>query len=374
MPPTPDPSQKPNNLAKTADWMDGFDPYSLTCPQLSDHVMALGGKPVHARRWFRALHRTEETDPGRVPDLGIALADRLRAVMRPARPTLAARLDSPDGTVKLRVNLADGHAVETVLIPEGDRLTLCLSAQAGCAVGCGFCATATLGLARNLTTGEIVGQWHLARGEAARPITNVVFMGMGEPLHNWSAVRDAIAIFNDQAAWGLSRHRITVSTSGVLPRMALPIRESGVALALSLHHTRQEERAALIPLSRRYPLPELISELRRLALEEQAVIMVQYLLLGGQNDSLTHADELAGLLGDFPCHVNLLTYNTVPGLPYGSPEPQVVAAFRDRLRGVGIRVGLRESRGGDIAGACGQLALRTVAPAQISTSKTPNFV
>ncbi|MDH4247101.1 MAG: 23S rRNA (adenine(2503)-C(2))-methyltransferase RlmN [Deltaproteobacteria bacterium] len=340
----------------------GFDPFSLPYLALEERVVALGGSPVHARGWFRALHRTGEADPGQVPNLGVALAVRLRAALRPALPRLSHQVTSPDGTIKLRLELADGLAVEAVLIPEGERLTLCLSAQAGCAVGCGFCATATLGLARNLSAGEIVGQWRLARKVAERPITNVVFMGMGEPLHNWFAVRDAIAIFNDQAVWGLSRRRITVSTSGVLPRMAAPIRDAGVALALSLHHTRQEERAALIPLARRYPLPELMAELRRLVQEERAVVMVQYLLLKGENDSLDHADELAALTGGFPCHVNLLTYNAVPGLPFDSSEPQTLLEFRNRLRAAGIHVGLRQSRGGDIASACGQLAPKSEPP------------
>lgn len=349
----PDPAlETPSTTAGT------FDPADLPYAALEARVLALGGRPVHALRWFRALHRHGVADPAGVPELGRALTARLWAAVahRPLR--LEATRRAADATVKLRLGLHDGLAVESVLIPDGRRLTLCLSTQAGCAVGCGFCATGTMGLARNLTPGEIVGQYQHARAVAERPITNLVFMGMGEPLHNWPAVRTALGLFTDHNAYGLSRWKITVSTSGVLPRMASVVQEGRVALALSLHGTRDEERSALIPLNRRWPIAALVGELRRLALEADAITMVQYLLLGGRNDSPAHAAELAALLGDFPCHVNLLTYNPTPGLPFEPPAAKRVAAFKDVLRQSGLRVAHRESRGDDIAGACGQLALR----------------
>jgi len=337
-----------------------FDPSSLTQDELDARVRALGGAPVHARRWFRALHREGVADPARVPELGRNLTARLQAVAAPAPVRLDEAARSDDGTVKLRVTLSGG-AVECVLIPDKQRLTLCLSSQIGCAVGCSFCATARMGLVRNLTPGEIVGQVRVARQVATetfgRAVTNVVFMGMGEPLHNWSAVHTAIELLNDSNAYNLARRRITVSTSGIVPHMAEVVRLR-VDLALSLHAVDDAARNALIPLNRRWPIAEVIAELRRLALEERGRIMIQYLLMAGVNDGHADASRLAALVRDFPCHVNLLQYNPAPGLPYERPDDAAVSRFKRWLMDAGVRVYHRSSRGLDIDGACGQLALQ----------------
>jgi 23S rRNA (adenine2503-C2)-methyltransferase len=333
-----------------------FDPFALPYPALEARVRAQGGAPLHALRWFRSLHRTGEADPARVPELGRRLAANLRQQIRPCLPEIEERRQSADGTIKLRMRLTDGERIESVLIPDGRRLTLCLSSQAGCAVGCRFCATGKLGLRRNLSAGEIVGQLVRARAAVPAPVTNVVFMGMGEPLQNWPAVRDAVDLLNAPNAYNLSRHRITISTSGILPRLDAVVREARTGLAFSLHATRDAERAELIPLNRVYPLAQVIAELKRLALHHGGRIMIQYLLLAGRNDTPEHARELWGWLRDWPCHVNVLEYNPVPGLPFVRTERDAALRFKQELLALGARVYHRESRGGDIAGACGQLA------------------
>lgn len=333
-----------------------FDPFALPYPALEARVRALDGAPLHALRWFRNLHRTGDADPARVPELGRRLTARLRQHIRPCLPEIEERRQSADGTIKLRLRLTDGERIESVLIPDGRRLTLCLSSQAGCAVGCRFCATGTMGLRRNLSAGEIVGQLVRARTVVPAPVTNVVFMGMGEPLQNWPAVRDAVDLLNAPNAYNLSRHRITISTSGILPRLEAVVREARTGLAFSLHATRDEERAALIPLNRVYPFAQVIAELKRLALHHGGRIMIQYLLLAGRNDTPQHARELWEWLRGWPCHVNVLEYNPVPGLAFVRTEREVTGRFKRELLALGARVYHRESRGGDIAGACGQLA------------------
>jgi 23S rRNA (adenine2503-C2)-methyltransferase len=338
-----------------------FDPFGLPYPALERRVLELGGATVHALRWFRALHRTGSADPSHAFELGRALSARLEQAAQPRLPTVEQCQRSADGTLKLRLRLVDGAQVESVLIPDGPRLTLCVSSQAGCAVGCRFCATGRLGLTRNLTAGEIVGQLIAARAPAQTAglgrITNLVFMGMGEPLRNWPAVRDAVEVFHAPNAHNLSRHKMTISTSGILPRLAGVVCEARTGLALSLHATTDEERQALIPLNRAWPIAALMAELRRLALHHGGRTMIQYLLLEGVNDSPRHARELWAWVQDFPCHINILQYNPVPGLPYGRPSEASVARFKGLLLASGARVYHRESRGRDIAGACGQLAL-----------------
>ncbi len=346
-----------------------FDPFGLPFPALEARVIALGGASVHALRWFRSLHRSGNPDPGIVPELGKRLTARLRQAIVPRLPQVEQRQQSADGTLKLSLSLADGERIESVLIPDGERLTLCLSSQAGCAVGCRFCATARMGLRRNLSAGEIVGQVIRAREQASflapgdkrsaeRPITNVVFMGMGEPLQNWPAVRDAVDLLNAPNAYNLSRHKITISTSGVLPRLEAVVRQARTGLAFSLHATRDEARSELIPLNRAYPLADVMAELKRLALHHGGRIMIQYLLLAGRNDTPGHARELWEWVRDWPCHINLLEYNEVEGLAgaFVRPQRETTGRFKAELLARGARVYHRASRGGDIAGACGQLA------------------
>jgi len=346
-----------------------FDPFGMPYPALERRVLEMGGAPVHAMRWFRSLHRSGDPHPGRAFEMGRQLSARLEQALRPSLPVLEEGLRSGDGTLKLRLRLADGQRVESVLIPDGPRTTLCVSSQAGCAVGCRFCATASLGLARNLTAGEIVGQLIAARAAAPERITNLVFMGMGEPLLNWGAVSAAVEIFHASNAHNLSRHKMTISTSGILPRLEDVVCRARTGLALSLHATRDEERSALIPLNRVYPIAALIAELKRLARDHGGRTMIQYLLIEGENDSPRHARELWQWVHDFPCHINLLQYNPVPGLPYRRPDLDSVRRFKTELLARGARVYHRESRGSDIAGACGQLALLNSPPAPKTVSR-----
>jgi len=380
-----------------------FDPFGLPFPALEARVIALGGASLHALRWFRSLHRSGNPDPGIVPELGRQLTARLQEAIVPSLPQVEQRQESADGTVKLGLVLADGERIESVLIPDGERLTLCLSSQAGCAVGCGFCATARMGLRRNLSAGEIVGQVVRAREQAllstpsgerpaGRQITNVVFMGMGEPLQNWPAVRDAVDLLNAPNAYNLSRHKITISTSGVLPRLEAVVRQARTGLAFSLHATRDGDRSELIPLNRIYPLAAVMAELKRLALHHGARIMIQYLLLAGRNDTPEHARELWEWVRDWPCHVNLLEYNPIEGLdhadplpsgvgngagrlpfgcsPFVRPDRETTGRFKAELLERGVRVYHRESRGRDIAGACGQLAnAARIQPARTDTAR-----
>ena len=350
-------SQSDNMIDNTSDPTHPVDPFSLTFEQLEALVRSLGGQRSHALRWFRHLQRTGEPSPQALPHLGRALTSRLEALTAPSRVQLQLVQAGADGTRKLQFLLADGALVEAVLIPDKSRMTLCLSSQAGCAMGCRFCATASMGLRRNLTAGEIMGQFRLARAQAQEGVSNIVFMGMGEPLHNWPAVRDAIAILKDPNGINFSRRRITVSTCGVVPRMEAVVREARVGLAISLHATEDAARTDLIPLNQRWPMTQVLSEARRLALEHDGTVMIQYLLLAGKNDSISHARQLAELVADFPCHVNLLTYNPVSGLPFHTPTREALQAFKSELLGRGIRVYHRESRGVDVNGACGQLAL-----------------
>ncbi len=274
--------------------------------------------------------------------------------------------EASDGTRKLLFQLPDGATVESVLIPDGARLTLCLSTQVGCGMGCTFCATATLGLRRHLGRGEIVAQVLHARevvrraaaegmeGEAPR-ITNLVFMGMGEPLHNYEGTVGAIETLT--AAWGLdfSHRRITVSTVGLIPEMQRLLDDTQVNLAVSLTAVEPGLRRELMPVSKRYPVEDLLAACRALPLPRRKRITFEYVMLGGVNDTVAQARALARALAGIRCKVNLIPFNPFPGSPHAPSADIDVARFQDVLRRHGIHATIRESRGRDIAAACGQL-------------------
>jgi 23S rRNA (adenine2503-C2)-methyltransferase len=300
-------------------------------------------------------------------DLSRSLRARLADVftLAPLEPTFVA--DAADGTRKLLFQLpADPRAaaIESVLIPQRDRaggardrLTLCISSQAGCGMGCGFCATARMGLIRNLRTAEIVGQ--VAAGQRLSiqdPITNVVLMGMGEPLANYDAVRTACEILT--ADWGLaiSPRRITVSTVGLAPEIPRFIAETRVNLAVSLHATTDEQRTRFVPVNRRYPLEELMAACRAVPLPRRKRITFEYVMLAGENDADADARRLARLLHEIPAKVNLIPFNPFPDAGY-QPSPRArILRFQTILRDEGLNATIRESRGQDIQAACGQLA------------------
>lgn len=330
----------------------------------------LGEKRFRATQLFRWIHQKGASDFAQMTDLARSLREKLPAAARIAGLPVLSRQDSADGTIKWLFDVGDGNAVETVFIPEDDRGTLCVSSQAGCAVGCRFCSTGHQGFSRNLTTGEILAQlWqaefflrqHLNRpGE--RVITNVVMMGMGEPLQNIHALIPALKVMLDDHAYGLSRRRVTVSTSGVVPMIDRLASECPVALAVSLHAPNDALRDDLVPLNRKYPIAELLDAcLRYLPAAPRDFITLEYCMLDGVNDTPEHAHQLLKLLREHggrgvPCKINLIPFNPFPDSGLRCSPRAVVQRFGQILNEGGIVTTIRKTRGDDIDAACGQLA------------------
>lgn len=272
-------------------------------------------------------------------------------------PEVVERRTGADGTVKLLLRFDDGAACETVLMPHGARLTQCLSSQAGCPLGCVFCRTGELGLTRSLHWSEIVDQWHAARRELAghAAITNLVFMGMGEPLLNREALVEAVRFLTSSAGGGISAARVTISTAGIVPGIDwLGAELPRVKLAVSLNAPHDALRSRLMPVNRKFPLTELVAALRRYPTGRRP-ITIEYVLLGGVNDTPVLADALARLLRRVHCKVNLIPFNPHSGLPYAAPGQAAVLAFQKRLRAAGLTALIRQSQGVEIGAACGQL-------------------
>jgi 23S rRNA (adenine2503-C2)-methyltransferase len=340
---------------------------------LAAYCEGLGEKRFRAQQLFRWLHQKGEADFTRMSDLARSLRDKLAGVAEVRAPTLISEQASADGTIKWLFDVGQGNAIETVFIPEDDRGTLCVSSQAGCAVGCRFCSTGHQGFSRNLSTAEIIGQlWfaerrlrdtlQLAVGE--RAISNVVMMGMGEPLQNYAALLPALRVMLDDHGYGLSRRRVTVSTSGVVPMIDRLRDDCPVALAVSLHAPNDALRDQLVPLNRKYPLRELLQACTRyLEAAPRDFITLEYCMLQEVNDTPELAQQLVrlvrGLEGDAPglsCKLNLIPFNPFPESGLHRSTPQRVAAFAEVLRDAGIVTTVRKTRGDDIAAACGQLA------------------
>ena len=268
------------------------------------------------------------------------------------------RLSSRDGSVKYLFRLSDGNAVETVRIPEQDRVTLCVSTQAGCGLGCVFCATARMGLKRNLTQAEILDQVLEAqrRGPEDARVSNLVFMGMGEPLANYDAVRGALDVITDaHGGMGIAPRKVTVSTVGLLPQMRRLMEETGVNLAVSLHSVRDEVRSELMPVNRKYPVSQLLDCCRSLPLPRRKRVTFEYLLIRGLNDRVEDAAELAAKLRGIRCKVNLIPFNPHEGSGFRRPPDHVIERFAEKLRRHRIQTHVRRPRGDDIQAACGQL-------------------
>jgi len=339
---------------------------------LADWCGQQGEKPFRATQLFRWIHQRGERDFGAMSDLAKAFRDKLIAGAEISGLPIASEQVALDGTIKWLFDVGHGDAVETVFIPEAERGTLCISSQAGCAVNCRFCATGHQGFSRNLSTAEIVAQlWHaefalrarlgLAPGE--RAITNVVMMGMGEPLQNYGALVPALRIMLDDHGYGLSRRRVTVSTSGVVPMIDRLRDDCPVALAVSLHAPDDALRDDLVPLNRKYPIAELLASARRyLDRAPRDFITFEYCMLDGVNDSPAQAEALLALLrGDegrpgVPCKINLIPFNPFPASGLKRSPADRVAAFAAVLQQGGIVTTVRKTRGDDIAAACGQLA------------------
>ena len=321
----------------------------------------LGEKPYRAEQMLKWIYHHYVIDFDAMSNISKKLRERLAAIAEIRPPTLEPLLGSSDGTTKWRV-VTDGRSdVEAVLIPEEGRNTLCVSSQYGCALDCSFCATGKQGFDGNLTAAAIVGQvWQVNAERRDDPITNVVFMGMGEPLLNFDAVTDAMNVMMDDFAFGISKRRVTISTAGVVPKIYELARTSDVSLAVSLHAPRDALRSELVPINKKYGIDSLIAACRHYldGLGKKRSVTIEYTLIDGVNDSVDDARDLIGVLGELRCKVNLIPFNPFPGGAYERPSNNRIRRFQTVLLDAGVPAMLRTTRGDDIAAACGQLVGR----------------
>ncbi len=334
---------------------------------LQAYFTEIGEKPFRAAQLLKWIYQFGVDDFKAMSNLSKLLREKLSEVAEIKLPEIVTEQHSDDGTIKWLLCLDSGNSIETVFIPEGDRGTLCISSQVGCALECSFCSTAQQGFNRNLTTAEIISQVVIAnralkcipRNE--RVISNVVFMGMGEPLLNFDNVVASINILLEDNAYGLSKRRVTLSTSGVIPALDRLKEVSDVSLALSLHAPNDELRNELVPINRKYPIKELLAACKRyVSGETKRKVTVEYVLLDGVNDKPQHARELVKLLRDFPCKVNLIPFNPFPNSGYETSSAEAIESFRNIVVRGGLLTTTRKTRGEDIDAACGQLAGRVL--------------
>ena len=323
----------------------------------------LGEKPFHARQLMKWLYQRGVTDFDAMTDLSKSLRAKLGERATVALPRVDSEHRSSDGTVKWLFASGSGQRVEAVYIPEPARGTLCISSQVGCALDCAFCATGAQGFNRNLTAAEIIGQvWHANEVLPRRPngetaVTNVVFMGMGEPLANYRNVVPVLELLISDYAFGLSRRRVTISTSGIVPHVEKLGDDCNVSLAVSLHAPNDELRNGIVPINKLHPIDELLEACWRYAAKHaNRFITFEYVMLRNVNDSPRHADELVELLAGKPAKVNLIPFNPFPGTEFERSGADTIRFFQDRLRDRGIVATTRRTRGDDIDAACGQLA------------------
>ncbi len=335
----------------------------LNLTGLTEFVVGLGEKPFRAKQLLRWIHQYGETDFAKMTDIAKSLREKLQNVAKVALPALITEQISDDGTRKWLLNVGEHNAIETVFIPENDRGTLCISSQVGCALACTFCSTGRQGFNRNLSVAEIIGQlWWANRAlgrdpKGERIIGNVVMMGMGEPLTNFDNVCDAMDIMLDDYGYGLSRRRVTLSTSGVVPALERLKERCPVALAVSLHAPNDALRDVIVPINQKYPLARLMAACRSyLEAAPRDFVTFEYVMLDAVNDSVTQARELVALVGDLPCKFNLIPFNPFPNSGYKRSSSIAIQRFRDVLMGAGFVVTTRRTRGDDIDAACGQLA------------------
>jgi 23S rRNA (adenine2503-C2)-methyltransferase len=331
--------------------------------QLTAWFAENGEKPFRAKQVLRWIYKAGESDFDAMSDLAVSLREKLKRIACVEAPKVMREELSDDGTRKWLLDMGTGNAVETVYIPEETRGTLCVSTQAGCALDCAFCSTGKQGFNRNLSVAEIIGQLWWANHQVGKDaegnwqISNVVLMGMGEPLLNFDNTVSALRLMLDDHAYGLSRRRVTVSTSGIVPAMDRLRDECPVALAVSLHAPNDKLRDELVPVNQKYPLNELMAACQRyLEKAPRDFITFEYVLLDGVNDRDQDARELVKLVRDVPCKFNLIPFNPFPQSPYRRSNPETVRRFRDLLMQADIVTTIRKVRGDDIAAACGQLA------------------
>uniref|UniRef100_A0A486XLD9 Dual-specificity RNA methyltransferase RlmN n=1 Tax=Rheinheimera sp. BAL341 TaxID=1708203 RepID=A0A486XLD9_9GAMM len=336
----------------------------LTRAQMQAFFVELGEKPFRADQVMKWIYHFCVDDFDKMSNINKVLREKLKARCVIEAPVVVTRQDSSDGTIKFVMGLSGGQEVETVWIPEKDRRTLCVSSQVGCALDCSFCSTAQQGFNRNLSVAEIIGQvWRVAQiigsyGDTGdKPVTNVVMMGMGEPLLNLNNVVPAMELMLEDFGFGLSKRRVTLSTSGVVPALDLLRDKIDVALAISLHAPNNELRNELVPVNRKYPMEEFLAASRRYVANSKAndKVTVEYVMLDGVNDSMEQAHELAHALKDTPSKINLIPFNPYPGSPYKRSSNSRIDRFNKVLQEYGFTVIVRKTRGDDIDAACGQL-------------------
>ena len=331
---------------------------------LTEFMAELGEPSYRADQILKWIHQRGETRFDAMTDLSKPLRRRLNELANIEGLKVAGEILSSDGTRKWLLELAEGNCVETVFIPEETRGTLCISSQVGCSLTCSFCATGRQGFNRNLTTAEIISQVWFARNtlrtdQTDRPITNIVLMGMGEPLLNYNQVVPALRLMLDDCSYGFSRRRVTLSTAGVIPGIERLLEDCPVSLAVSLHAPNDELRNELVPLNRKYPIRKLMEACRRYAgYDRRWRVTFEYIMLNGVNDSIWHARQLARILSDIPSKVNLIPYNQVDGLEYDRSSKDSIDGFRDVLLAAGVMTITRKTRGDDVNAACGQLVGR----------------
>jgi 23S rRNA (adenine2503-C2)-methyltransferase len=332
---------------------------------MRDFFASIGEKSFRADQVMKWIYQQGESDFEKMTNLNKVLRSKLLASCEIKAPAIAFQQQASDGTIKFVIRLEGGQEVETVWIPEVDRATLCVSSQVGCALECTFCSTAQQGFNRNLSVSEIIGQvWRVAttiglsKDSAKRPITNVVMMGMGEPLLNLKNVVPAMDIMLDDLGFGLSKRRVTLSTSGVVPALDMLGDQIDVALAISLHAATNELRDELVPVNKKYPIEEFLAGVRRYLAKSnanQGRVTVEYVMLNGINDSTDQAHQLAEVLKDTPSKINLIPFNPYPGSPYTCSSNSRIDRFAKVLMTYGFVVVVRKTRGDDIDAACGQL-------------------
>ncbi|MCE3057051.1 bifunctional tRNA (adenosine(37)-C2)-methyltransferase TrmG/ribosomal RNA large subunit methyltransferase RlmN [Aggregatibacter actinomycetemcomitans] len=338
---------------------------NLTRAQMREFFAELGEKPFRADQLVKWIYHFGEDNFDNMTNLNKALREKLKTMAEIKAPEVAVEQRSADGTIKWAMQVGD-QQVETVYIPEADRTTLCVSSQVGCALACTFCSTAQQGFNRNLTVAEIIGQvWRASKiignfgVTGVRPITNVVMMGMGEPLLNVANVVPAMEIMLDDFAYGLSKRRVTLSTSGVVPALDNLSKMIDVALAISLHAPNDELRDEIVPLNKKYNIKTLIDSVNRYLSVSNAnhgKVTIEYVMLDHINDHVEHAHQLAAVLKNTPCKINLIPWNPFPQAPYAKSSNTRIDRFQKTLMEYGLTVIVRKTRGDDIDAACGQLA------------------
>ncbi len=340
----------------------------MTQPQLQTLFADWGEPRYRAQQLVRWIHGQGIIDFEQMTDLGKTLRQKLQERATITLPIIEQESHAIDGTVKWLLKVDGGSAIEAVLIPEKERTTLCVSSQVGCILNCSFCHTGKQGFQRNLTPAEIIGQLWIAQNAlitrpedfiGIKPVTNVVFMGMGEPLLNYEAVKAAITLMRDDVAYGLSKRRITLSTSGVVPTLYDFIEETDCALAVSLHAPTDELRDILVPINRKYPLVDLLKACRAyIEKDPRRHVTMEYVMLDGVNDTVAHAKALVRLLQGIPVKVNLIPFNSFDFAAYKRSSDPAINAFKEYLLKAGVFCFVRKTRGDDKLGACGQLAGR----------------